>query len=264
MNVVLIGAGGIGSHLAGWTARFLAWRPGQHELLIVDKDTFEDKNRERQSFRSHGNKARVIAEELRPQFRRVRIDYLSEYVTPENVSLVLSEDAIVLIAVDNHATRKVVSDAARDYRNITIISGGNEETHGTVQVYARRNGRDVTPPLTQDHPEIERPDAPAPYEMHCEERARAGEPQIFAANLMAGVVMFAVLWRLTERPDGFISFLRGSHETAYTEIHFEVFDLLMRAECRPVSSATKRKEKRNGKKEAGKRKAKVAASHAAQ
>jgi adenylyltransferase/sulfurtransferase len=227
MRVSIIGVGGIGSHLVEWVARYLASLGGEHTLTVVDGDAYEDRNAERQSFDKPGNKAEVKARELAKRHPGLRVDALSEFLTPENADFILLEDEIVLICVDNHKTRKLVSDVAATKTAINVISGGNELEHGDVMVYLRREGRDLTPPFTQDRPEIAEPQGKAPYEMSCEELAASGTPQIIFANLNAAVVMANAFWRLvTAGAASFVSEVRGMGsfkvETAYNAAYFDM------------------------------------------
>ncbi|GEM_PF-261342 len=243
MRITIIGLGGIGSNLAPWAARFLSVLPGEHTLTLVDRDEFEDRNRERQSFLSMGNKAQSVAKRIAQEFghaaQKLTVDAVPEYVSPENAAFILLEDEIVLLCVDNHATRKFVSDYAQNLQNISIISGGNDDLVGNAATYLRRDGADATPPLTFDHPEIENPTEKAPYEMSCEERAANGAPQFFVANLYAAVSMFGTLYRLVLHPDGFISEKKGDAvfqtETAYTETYFDAYRNRMMSRRIPVS-----------------------------
>lgn len=196
MRITIIGIGGIGSHLADWIACYLDNLQGEHTLTLVDGDVFEDRNRERQSFEALGNKAQSVGETLAKRYARVAIHAVAEYLTPENADFILLEGEVVFLCVDNHRTRKLASDAAGQLNEIVLISGGNELVDGNAQVYLRRNGVDVKPPLTMYHPEIAFPADKAPYEKNCEELARAGEPQILFTNLTAGVLMANAFRRL--------------------------------------------------------------------
>ncbi len=189
MRVTIVGLGGIGSHLADWIALYLSHLSGEHTLTLVDGDTFEERNRERQSFETPGNKAQSIGETLARKYAGLELQIVPEYLRPENADFILVEEEIVFLCVDNHKTRRIVSDVAGTCENITVISGGNELTDGNVQAYLRRDGRDVTPSLTDYHPEIEHPVDKAPFEKSCEELAKQGEPQIMFTNLMAAVLM---------------------------------------------------------------------------
>jgi len=93
---------------------------------------------------------------------------------------------IVVLAVDNHATRKLVTDhCAERLRDVCLVSGGNDGieeradgtrlrgTYGGCQVYLRRDGVDVTPSLSRYHAEIREPADKAPDELGCVEAAAA-------------------------------------------------------------------------------------------
>lgn len=220
MRVTIVGIGGIGSHLADWIARYLNHAHPQATLTLVDGDRFEDRNAERQSFDRPGNKAEVVATMLSRRYPAIRVEAVTEYLTPENAAWVFPEGEVVLAAVDNHKTRKLVSDEAATRQDATVIAGGNDaDGYGTVLVYARRDGRDVTPPLTQDFPEIAAPTERAPWEMSCEELAAAGSPQVLFANLTAAVAIANAYWRLVTDP----TFPGGGGVVpSYSEVHFDI------------------------------------------
>src|SRR5262249_60475714 len=87
-----------------------------------------------------------------------------------NVGQLIRNGDHVLLCVDNHPTRKLVSDHCGTLANVALFSGGNEGvepprergTYGNVQVYLRKGGRDLTVPLTRFHPEIANPKARCP------------------------------------------------------------------------------------------------------
>jgi tRNA A37 threonylcarbamoyladenosine dehydratase len=72
-RVVLVGAGGIGTWLAEGVVRLLEWKYPGSALIIVDGDSYEQRNLERQSFTQVGNKASVKALELTKQFNVVMV-----------------------------------------------------------------------------------------------------------------------------------------------------------------------------------------------
>jgi len=53
---------------------------------------------------------------------------------------------------------------------------------GNVQVYQKKDGKELFPPFTWRHPEIEHPKDKNPAEKSCEELAQAGEPQLLSVN----------------------------------------------------------------------------------
>ncbi|MBI4280684.1 ThiF family adenylyltransferase [Candidatus Uhrbacteria bacterium] len=200
-RVTIVGVGGVGSNLADWVARYLESRGEGDVLTLVDGDIFEDKNRSRQAFDRLGKKAEVVAAMLAARYPSLEIQVVADYLSPENADFVIFDGDIVLAAVDNHKSRKLLADIAASRSDLSLISGGNELTDGDVFIHLRRNGADLTPPLTQNHPELIRPADRAPFEMSCEELAAAGAPQIFFANLGVALIMAWALWRLLERPE---------------------------------------------------------------
>jgi molybdopterin/thiamine biosynthesis adenylyltransferase len=207
-RAVVIGVGGIGKFLLAALARFMAFdQEREWELVLVDGDGYEVKNASRQAFSKLGNKAEVTAEELQRDFPELSITAVSNYVAGPNTTahadhaqLLLPIDQLiregdwVFMCVDNHATRKVVSDHIQSIKNVRLISGGNDFTDGNVQIVIRRSGNNVLPALDQYHPEIAQPGDRAPYALSCEELAQAGSPQLIFANMMAAANMCAAFW----------------------------------------------------------------------
>lgn len=225
-RVIIVGVGGIGSRLADWVAQYLHSFHPDSVLTIVDGDAYEDKNRDRQKFKSLGSKADVTATTLTADYPGLKVEVMAEYLKPDNIDFVLTGGEIVLVCVDNHKTRKLISETAGRLDEISIISGGNELNDGDVLIYLRREGRDLTPSLTQDNPEIANPADKAPYEMSCEELARAGVRQILPTNISAASHMLNAFHQLLTDPSVFVSKNLGSEENpfdiAYTKIDFDI------------------------------------------
>lgn len=190
MKVKVIGIGGIGTCLLPVLVRFLDFSSSAADILLIDGDRFEERNRERQSFDRLGNKAEVTAERLQQQHSRVRLHARPEYVTESDVVRLVREGDVVFLCVDNHATRKLVSDRCEDLNNVVLISGSNELTDGSVQVYVRRDGQDVTLPLASDfHPEVQYPGDVNPAELGCEEQVESEPQLLFTNNLVAAMML---------------------------------------------------------------------------
>lgn len=193
IEIKLIGVGGIGCALAPFLTRYLqAERQLTGEevrITLVDGDTFESRNAARQSFETVGNKAKVKATELARSFPDLSFRAIPEFVTAENLPHVVTPGDLVFLAVDNHATRQIVSRHCEALSDVVLISGGNDFTDGNVQVYVRRDGRDVTLPLTRFHPEIADPKDKSPAEMSCEELAAVAAPQLLFMNLSIASAM---------------------------------------------------------------------------
>lgn len=207
-DVKLIGLGGVGGIVARYGACYLAALEHDARLVLIDGDVFEPQNAARMLFREHGNKACVVRDDLLGNMHDslLSVVAIEEYVTPENLPRLVRPGDTVLLAVDNHATRKLVSDYMRDQlADGCLISGGNEGagadstgivqrgTYGNVQIYLCQDGVDVTPPLTEFHPEIQDPADQAPTEISCTE-ALLSTPQILFANLAVASSMLNAFW----------------------------------------------------------------------
>ena len=215
MNVVIIGLGGIGSHLVRPLCRYLNELKEETTVTLIDGDTFEPKNENRQEFDGFGNKAEVLATELAEKYPKLNISGKAWFVTADNVYVAINDKDIVFCCVDNHATRNVVSGRCNGLKNTVLVSGGNDYSDGNVQVFIREDGKSTTPPLTHLHPEIEDPQDKNPSEMSCEELAESGSPQLIFTNLLASAWMLTTFWKyLVWKQDG-----RGLF--GYSEIYFD-------------------------------------------
>ncbi len=188
-RIVIIGLGGIGSILSDKISRYKNFKKDQETTItLVDGDYYEEKNFERQDFFSLGNKAVVKTNELKARYENINFRNIPYFIDETTVDKIISEGDTVFLAVDNHKTRKLVSDYAKNLKDITIISGGNDLTDGNVQIYVRKGGENLTPSLTDYHPEIENPEDKLPNEMSCEELQNS-EPQLFFTNLGVATIM---------------------------------------------------------------------------
>jgi len=229
-SIKLIGLGGVGSIIARYLSIYLASLNQNLRLVLIDGDSFESGNASRMLFSGYGNKAAVIRSELLPQFTDSYLSLIAiqEFVTTSNVARLIHNGDIVILAVDNHATRKLVSDFCRTtLEDINLISGGNDGighdanqrstrgTYGNCQVYMRRAGQDLSAPLTRYHPEIQTPADKNPADKSCTELVPS-VPQILFANLAAASAMLNAFW---------LYCCDGLH---YSELAFDIADGLMR------------------------------------
>lgn len=196
-KIKVIGAGGIGGHLIEPLSRYLTYCDEPVEITVIDGDKFEDRNRERQRFTECENKADHTVGLMKEEFPRVHFRSNPEFITDSNVITSIRENDVVLLCVDNHATRKLVSERCSELDNVTLISGGNDETDGDVLVYVRKNGKDVTPPLTS-LPEIagvtdnsKNPGDLTDEEREGCEREAQTKPQILFMNLDIASLMLS-------------------------------------------------------------------------
>ena len=155
------------------------------------------------------NKAEALAQVFREG--GFAIQAIAAYVTPDNVGLVVREGDLVLLAVDNHPTRALVDRHIAGLSDVTLISGGNDETDGNVQLVRRRDGYSVDGHLVEIHPEIgQAADAEVMPGTGCAVLA-AERPQLVVTNLMVASAMLNALWAVTEQ---------GS--VPYSEVYLDV------------------------------------------
>jgi len=239
MEIKVIGVGGIGCALLPHLCRYLSHGssstgPGdgngaaagrRARVTLVDGDAFEARNAARQAFPAAGNKAQVKAAELAREFAALSLRAVPEFIHAGNAAALVRPGDVVFLAVDNHSTRKAVSDHCRTLRDAVLISGGNELTDGNVQVYVRRAGEDVTLPLTRFHPEIADPSDRSPAEMSCDELAREGAPQLLFTNLAVASAML----------NAFYAWEQGA--LAYGEVYLDIVQARANPVPRPPARA---------------------------
>lgn len=222
LEIKAVGIGGIGCALLPFLCRYLQYSGAKARLTLIDGDRFERANASRQSFSRLGNKAEVKAQELAQEFDSLSVRAVPEFVTAANVSRLIKAGEVVFLMVDNHASRKLVSDHAATLAGITLISGGNDFVDGNIQVYVRREGRDLTPSLSRYHPEIATPQDRNPADLSCEELMAAGAPQLLFTNLMVAALML----------NAFYAWSRD--RLAYSEVYLDILESLTRTVARPV------------------------------
>jgi molybdopterin/thiamine biosynthesis adenylyltransferase len=192
VKIKIIGAGGIGTALVSPLCRYLNFSKKTEEnliLTIIDGDVYEDKNRERQLFHRIGNKADVTVEKLKEEFKEITLKSRGEYITPKSIEYLVENGDIILLCVDNHKTRNIVSTYCQDLDNVTLISGGNDYTDGNIQVHIRKDGINKTLPIAnQYHLEILVPEDKSPGEIGCDQLIKS-EPQLIITNFMIAALM---------------------------------------------------------------------------
>ncbi len=219
IRIKVIGCGGIGGHLARNLCHFLHAERRTAHVVLVDGDAFEERNRSRMRFTRFENKAVAKARALAQSFGggALTVEPLPEYVTPDNVEAIVEEGDLVFLAVDNHATRRVVGAACATRQTVTLLSGGNDGvedgqagTYGNLQIVRRENGRDCTSPLDLYHPEIAEAGDKLPTERGCAEQAEGGAPQLLFTNLAVASAALNAFYGLLSG--------RATYEEVYLDI----------------------------------------------
>lgn len=192
-KIKVVGLGGIGGYLLEPLSRYLSHCKDLVEITVFDGDQFEDRNRERQRFSALGNKAEHSVDLLKNEFPKIHFRGKPEYLTENNIVSSIREKDVIFLCVDNHATRKLVSDRCEELDNVTLISGGNELTDGNVIIYIREDGKDITKSPTALHPKIANPQDKNPGEIGrqtqgCQEQIEIA-PQLLFTNLAIASAM---------------------------------------------------------------------------
>lgn len=217
-RIVLVGLGGIGSQLVPSLVRYLAAKPEPRPVLVlVDGDAYEPSNRTRQVFPESAigtNKAEALAE----AYRGLTVHAVADYLTEANVATVIRDGDVVLLAVDNHWTRFVVDRHLATLDEVTLISGGNDETDGNVQLVRRGDGEFVDGGLAEIHAEIGRATEAEFADRNGCERQAEERPQLVVTNLMVASAMLNCAWAVLER---------GS--VSYSEVYLDVIANAMRS-----------------------------------
>jgi len=193
----VVGLGGIGGWLVDPLCMHLANSNDNCHVTLIDGDSFEHRNAERQQFSKLGNKAEIECERLRVLYPKVQFAYKTQYLNSDNVIRNIREGDTVFLGVDNHATRKLVSDRCEELDNVTLISGGNEYSDGNVILYARKNGQDIGKPPTKLFAKIAKPDDEIPgsatIREGCDTQVQSA-PQLVFTNNMAAAMMLATYY----------------------------------------------------------------------
>jgi molybdopterin/thiamine biosynthesis adenylyltransferase len=224
-NYIMVGAGGTGTHLLHPLHAYLAAHHKDDEwmLFILDGDVVEEKNLQRQLFAPGMvtlNKAEAAASTL---FDIPHVRAYPEYLSEENISRFIQEGDIVLICADNMVVRKRIEDHARTLTNVVVINAGNEKHSGSVQLYVRRDGKDVTPRIGYLHPEVTA-EGPDRAEMTCAQAAALpGGEQTIIANMQAATWMLTALWRYDNDLYELAECSEPSPAT-WTELQFDAWD----------------------------------------
>ncbi len=222
ITVKIIGLGGIGSILSEHLCRFLNFQRNIiSNVILIDGDSYEEKNLERQVFQRLGNKAEIKKTELTYRFDRIDFSACPEFINSDTIKNIINNGDIIFLAVDNHKTRKIVSDYVSTLNDIVLFSGGNELTDGNVQLYLKKGGIDLTPKLTTYHPEIENPQDKLPEELSCQELEESS-PQLLFTNLTVATLLCQM----------FYNYLNGNFK--FSEVYFDILNMCSDSKIRQI------------------------------
>jgi molybdopterin/thiamine biosynthesis adenylyltransferase len=236
---ILIGAGGTGSILFPALVRYLEnyhrHIDDDFSLTVIDGKEVSPTKLERQLFfgRYAGNpKATALVEQYEsdPDV----IIAVPRYLSDDNIHGI-GEGSVVMIAADNFPVRARIEAHCKTLSQVAVINGGNEMTDGSLQLYVRLGGKDITPPLSQGHPELLEDDKRDPAALTCQQVAElpSGE-QTIIANMMSATAMLNALRRLHNWEDAYET---DKDVTLPEEVFFDMETFAMRATKRPEAIA---------------------------
>jgi molybdopterin/thiamine biosynthesis adenylyltransferase len=204
-RVSVIGLGGIWSYFWKAACRTITFtKNAPHSVSLVDGDQFSFSNLERQDMTEEDEakmKAYVYKERIDRGFPRLKATMVPEFVTKKNIGKIIQPNTIVPFLVDNHKTRKLVSEYvrenARKLKNVAVITAANDEFTANAHLHLVLGGKEITSAMDKCHPEIDKPADKNPGDLTCEERARLpGGGQTSNANMWAASLAHNYLWEL--------------------------------------------------------------------
>lgn len=136
-KIAVIGCGGIGG-----VAIEMLGRMGVGELNIIDKDSFDMTNLNRQTMSSFDSinlpKSNVAKEKMRLVNPYLKINSFNEKLTENNISKVVDNCDVIIDALDNIITRIIVSRYSKEH-NIPFIHGAVHGTMGQLTTFTWEN-----------------------------------------------------------------------------------------------------------------------------
>lgn len=129
-KVCVIGCGGLGGYIIEMLSRI-----GIGEISIVDGDTFCENNLNRQLISKEKNIGESKALEAKKRVEEInsniKINALVEYINEENIDKILKGQDIVIDALDNIETRKLLGNSAKKNK-VPYIYGAIAGWYGQV------------------------------------------------------------------------------------------------------------------------------------
>lgn len=190
-KIILIGCGGTGSYLAPPLARFLRASKFVGEFILVDGDSYEPSNLDRQSFNLDllgENKAVAQATRLQREIEDFQCGIIDDYLSEEDVNEYVTDGTLVINCADNNAIRKFVEDRIDTLDNGVHICCGNELRHGQVQISCKEKGKRTTRSIYEDAPVFKEGNGDR-SKMSCQELAELpGGGQLITANFFAAAL----------------------------------------------------------------------------
>lgn len=216
-HFIIIGCGGTGGYLIEHLARLLNAKAEAHAISLVDGDRVEEKNLLRQSFYVDDlglNKAESLGNRIiktYPHLTEENVLIAPAYLKNETeihqlLDYVPNALPIIIGAVDNNSTRRLIDSALANYEKPVLwLDAGNNLRNGQVftssfNTESLETSSDAIqnkdfPSHIQDFPESFPEDGLHPSDISCAEHVESA-PQAMIANVFAGDLLFALANKL--------------------------------------------------------------------
>lgn len=207
-HVTQIGCGGTGGLLAPQLARLSRYHPRIGKRIhLVDGDDFEEHNRDRQACGDTDiGTSKAAAVKRLCAMQGLDVSCEKRYVDAGWLVTRFSKGRthLVVAAVDNDATRRLIINALRIGPDFLYISPANADDEsgdapirGFVNWWGRIGGRTWGMDPTLLYPNLAQPTDYAPRAGSCTSHAPSS-PQLLAANAMAAATTMAVLQNILD------------------------------------------------------------------
>lgn len=199
-NIVIIGCGGVTSWMIAPLMKLLMQCEPKPTLVLVDGDTIEERNLERQWFGEYDvgrNKAEAMAGSTTDDYPIEPA--VTEYYT-DGMTLPVDGPSLFLCCADNHAARRAVLSAV-DRGDGWAIIAGNEYTEAEAYYY-ERSFKDTPMDPRVFYPAILTDNAGDPTRPEgCTGLAAIASPQLVLANFSAANHLLWLFYHhFVERP----------------------------------------------------------------
>jgi len=196
-QIVIVGCGGVGSYLIPPLLRSVRnhRNPSRSpEIVLVDGDTLEEKNMDRQLFSESnlGQYKSIALFDASDDYYKGRFSAITSFFSGDEPWL--KAGALVFACVDNHPGRVRILDAA-DRKGCDVIMTGNGYTDAEAQFYTPQwKGTKLDPRVM--FPEIltNKEDDPFAAQAGCTGQAQEQTPQLAIANLCAATYGLHLMW----------------------------------------------------------------------
>lgn len=129
-KVCVVGCGGLGGYIVEMLSRL-----GIGTITIVDGDVFNTSNLNRQLYSDENslgkNKAMIAKERIKIVNSLVRINIFTEYLREDNGEQILKDQDVIVDALDNMSTRKLLQDLSEKLK-IPFVHGAIAGWYGQV------------------------------------------------------------------------------------------------------------------------------------